>query len=273
MEHSGSAVSAANLISSNKATESSRNTHWMWTIPLSTGICCDAKLKIISPAIRVIEPCTDVSTEGKTNTAQHIYCGFTTLHQIHFVCLWLCEIDDCFIFCNLHSLLTLHFHLFHYFPVSQPHLNSADYTFLNDHSWGLQIQKPFGWLGPSGLPYITNHMHHYQHARRTLILMNIKAMKMSSKTASCVICCLCVLVCVRAWKKEPFYQTCTFVILDSSCTDSQHSLSVWLTNCCKKLLSSQVSIFSKNHTSPLWIIFIFKNSFLTINLIVYQKYR
>lgn len=223
MEHSGAAVSAANLNSSNKATESSsRNTNWMWTIPLSTGIRCDTKLKIISTAIRVIEPCTDVSTEGKTNTAQYIYCGFTTLHQIHVVCLWLCEIDDCFIFSNLHSLLILHVHLFHYFPISQPHLNSADYTlFLNDHSWGLQIQKPFGWLGPSGLPYITNHVHHYQHARRTLILMNIKATKTSSKAASCVICCLCALVCVRVSKKEPFNIKCALllVILDSDSQD------------------------------------------------------
>ena len=41
----------------------------------------------------------------------------------------------------------------------KPHLNSADYALLlNDRSWGLQIQKPFGWLGPLGLA-----IHHKQH--------------------------------------------------------------------------------------------------------------
>lgn len=51
----------------------------MWTVLLSAGICYDTRLKIISPAVKVVEPCTDVSTEGKTNTRQYIYCGFTTL--------------------------------------------------------------------------------------------------------------------------------------------------------------------------------------------------
>lgn len=57
----------------------------------------------------------------------------------------------------LHSVTSI---LFHYFPIWGLRLNSTDYTlFLNDHSWGLQMQKPFNWLGPLGLPYITNHFH------------------------------------------------------------------------------------------------------------------
>ena len=120
----------------------------MWAVLLSAGICYDTRLKIISPAVKVVEPCTDVSTEGKTNTRQYIYCGFTTLSDA---------------FSGLHSQqLVFHFHLFHYLPVSELHRNSTDYPlFLNDHSWALRIQKPFGWLGPLGLPYITNHIQHW----------------------------------------------------------------------------------------------------------------
>lgn len=60
----------------------------MWTNLLSTDICYDTKLKIISAAVKVIEPCTDVSTEGRTNTTQYIYCGFTTPADTFCVFVW-----------------------------------------------------------------------------------------------------------------------------------------------------------------------------------------
>lgn len=95
----------------------------------------------------------------KANTTQYIYCAFTTLSDT-FLCVYV--LPSCFIFRSFHSSLLFHFHLFHYFPISGLHLNSTDYTlFLNDHSWGLWIQKPFSWLGPSGLPYITNHIQRW----------------------------------------------------------------------------------------------------------------
>lgn len=128
-----------------------RKINWMWINLLSTDICYGTKLKIITTAVKVIEPCTDVSTESKNK--YNAVCA----------CSRLCGyILDSFIFSHFHSLLVFHFHLFHYFRISGFHLNSTDYTlFLNDHSWGLQIQKPFSWLGPLGLPYITNHIHHW----------------------------------------------------------------------------------------------------------------
>lgn len=116
--------------------------------------CHDKELKIIGRAVKVIELCADMSTERKNkhNTA-YLLCFYSC------VCVrWCC----CFICSTSHSLLVFHFHFFHYFPVSEFHLNSTDYTlFLNDHSWGLWIQKPFRWLGPLGLPYITNHIRHW----------------------------------------------------------------------------------------------------------------
>lgn len=126
-------------------------------------MCYDTERKIISGAVVVIEPCIDVSAERKTNTNAGYLLWFQQLCRLHsffffflpgFVC-------GCFVFYSFHSSLVFHFHLFHYFPISEFHLNSTDYTlFLNDHSWGLWIQKPFSWLGPLGLPYITNHIQH-----------------------------------------------------------------------------------------------------------------
>lgn len=59
--------------------------------------CSTTKLKIISFAVEVIEPCTDVANEGKAETTQCIY-RVSQLCQIHFVWLCLCESGDCFVF-------------------------------------------------------------------------------------------------------------------------------------------------------------------------------
>lgn len=105
---------------------------------------------------------------------------------------------------DFHSSLVFHFHLFHYFPISEFHLNSTDYTlFLNDHSWGLWIQKPFSWLGPLGLPYITNHIHHWglSTCKAYTYPDEHKSHKMSSEAVSFVFLFVCVCMCQ---KKEYF---------------------------------------------------------------------
>lgn len=105
----------------------------------------------------------------------------------------------CFIFSCLHSSLIFHFHLFHYFPVSGLHLNSTDYTlFLNDHSWGLRIQKPFGWLGPLGLPYITNHIHRRGRSTCKAYTYLDEHKSHENELKGCFLCahvCLCFRVC------------------------------------------------------------------------------
>lgn len=177
-------------------------------------MCCDTEHRIISAAIVVIEPCIDVCTERKTNTRQHIYCGFTTLSATFSLPWFVCR---CFIFSSFHLSLVFHFHLFHYFPISEFHLNSTDYTlFLNDHSWGLWIQKPFSWLGPLGLPYITNHIHHWGLSTCKAYTYLDEHKSRENELKGCFLCVtVCLRVCMCYRKKEVVHLQCAHGISDA----------------------------------------------------------
>lgn len=151
----------------------------------------------------------------------HLLCFHNSVRCILCVCVcsYLCEAGDCFIFSSFHSSPLLHFHLRHYFSISELHLNSTDYTlFLNDHSWGLRIQKPFGSLGPSGLPYITNHIQHWglSTCKAYTYLRGHKSQENELKG-----CFLFVCISVE---RSAFCHFRPF-----SCCESHYILSVWLT--------------------------------------------
>lgn len=162
----------------------------------------------------------------KTNTTQYIYHSFATL------CL--CEASDCFIFSSSHLSLVFHFHLFHYLPISEFHLNSTDYTlFLNDHSWGLQIQKPFSWLlKPWGLPYITNHIHRWGLSTCKAHTYLDEHKSHENELKGCFLCvCVCqcffVHVCVVQEKEIIFHLQHACQSSPFSCTASHQIPSVW----------------------------------------------
>lgn len=138
------------------------------------------------------------------------------------VCPFLCEAGDYFIFGSLHSSLVFHFHLCHYFPISELHLNSTDYTLLlNDHSWGLRIQKLFGWLGPLGLPYITNHIHRWGLSTCKAYPYLDEHKSRENELKGCFLCvsvCLryCACACVHVSKKNEYIiLMCAYVISDT----------------------------------------------------------
>lgn len=114
---------------------------------------------------------------GEKNKHHEVYLLW--FHNMLCVCVWLPFIA-CF-----------HFYLFHYFPdIRAP--SERDWLHVIS-KWSqlrfCEIQKAI-WL-IRALRLAIHHKSHpalrvYQHASRALILMSIKAVKMSSKAASCV---------------------------------------------------------------------------------------
>lgn len=119
----------------------------MWTVRRSAAVCCDTGLKIISTAIRVVEPCTDVSTRGRTNKAQ-LYLLWFHNSLSDTLCVSFFAGGG-----RLPHIGQPSIHRRHYIFISSiisqyhsPHLNSTDYTlFPNDHSWGFANSKAI-WL-------------------------------------------------------------------------------------------------------------------------------